>query len=49
MKVYTWVSEITREKSLNNYVLINRILKEMLLDVNIPRGAVGGWSEYYLV
>ena len=35
---YIWVSEVNEEKTLINYLLISRMFKDILKDVNVLRG-----------
>ena len=46
---YTWVSGVDGSVSLLDYVLIEKDVKERLLDVNVCRGAHNGMSDHYLV
>ena len=48
IREYTWVTEISRDKSLTAYVLVNNLLKK-LLDKNVPRTAVGSLSDHCLL
>lgn len=40
---YMWVSRVRGQWALINYMLFNRCEKESLLDMNVPRGAGGGF------
>ena len=46
---YTWERENGEERSLLDYVLVQRRWKSKLLDVMVRRGVAGGMSDHYLV
>ena len=46
---YTWVSKITGNTLLLNYILIGKVFRERLKDVNALMGAAGGLSDHYVV
>ena len=46
---YTWVRDNGEERSLIDYVLVDKQMKKRLLDVTVYRGAAGGMSDHYLV
>lgn len=46
---YTWVSGVTGDCALLDYICVSQMDKTRLLDVNVLRGAAGGISDHYLV
>ena len=46
---YTWESGVDGQRALMDYVLVDRQMKERLVDVNVLRGAARGMSDHFLV